>query len=59
MVREKQHRDEAELNRIAVQFNHHKYASRYKIDIDIVYGALVGANKAEKEVSKHGFRKKI
>lgn len=29
------------------------------MDIDIVLGALMGAASADKEVSKHGFRKKI
>lgn len=40
-------------------FDHHKYDERYKVDIDIVLGALMGAVLADKEVSKAGFRKRL
>ncbi len=55
----KERRDEEEIRRLATQFDHHNYGEKFKIDIDIVLGALLGAASAEKQLSLFGLRKKI
>ena len=46
-------KDEAETDRIAREYNYRNYGKRYKFDIDIVLGALMGFNTSEKALSKY------
>jgi tetrahydromethanopterin S-methyltransferase subunit G len=55
-IKTKLDRDEAEIDRIAREYNYRNYGKRYKQDIDIVLGSLLGALVSEKALSKHNFR---
>jgi len=59
MHRERDEFDQVEILRIVREFDFRSYSKVYNVDIDTVLGALLGANRAERELSIHGFRHKL
>ena len=47
-IKLKRKRDDDEIKRLITQYDHHNYGQKFKVDIDIVIGALMGSKECER-----------